>query len=186
MPKAGNKGVYMNDDERLQMLLNEVWIDRTTIGSNRVHCRGCGKRISLDKRNGRFYRSNWDKHALRCETIKEAKANQPWTFADKAAYQKLAEEDMTLDAREEAAREGIFSARWQQWLGEAGVVRDTQRFAPQGHVGTGIDIDSLRREFPSLVALQMSEEEIRAVYVLVSWRCARISKLRDLATSQAL
>ncbi|KAJ8090182.1 hypothetical protein PM082_018771 [Marasmius tenuissimus] len=186
MPKAGTRGIYMNDDERLEMLLSVTWIDQTTIGSNRVHCRGCGKRISLDKRSGKFYRSNWDKHAARCSTINKAKAKEPGAYADKAAYQNLTTEDMLMDAQDEAAREGVFSPRWQQWLNEAGVVRDTQRFAPQGPASsTVIDIDSLRSELAGLISSEMSDAEIQAVHTLVGWRHVRISKLRDLAASQA-
>jgi len=79
----------MNDDERLGMLLNEPWVDLTTIGSYRVHCRGCGGRIALDKRSGKFYRSNLHKHLKRCGTIRKADAGERWSYADLSVYQDL-------------------------------------------------------------------------------------------------
>ncbi|KAK0473905.1 hypothetical protein IW261DRAFT_660675 [Armillaria novae-zelandiae] len=64
---AAAQSKYFNDEEtRRSMLLADTWIDPSSVTADSVFCLSCRKTIQLDKRNGRYYPANWNRHKKRC------------------------------------------------------------------------------------------------------------------------
>ncbi|KAK0210060.1 hypothetical protein DFS33DRAFT_254795 [Desarmillaria ectypa] len=64
---AAAQNKYFNDEEtRRSMLLADTWIDPSSVTTDSVFCLSCQKTIQLDKRNGRYYPANWNRHKKRC------------------------------------------------------------------------------------------------------------------------
>ncbi|KAK0186098.1 hypothetical protein F5146DRAFT_1143662 [Armillaria mellea] len=64
---AAAQSKYFNDEEtRRSMLLADEWIDPSSVTADSVFCLSCRKTIQLDKRNGRYYPANWNRHKKRC------------------------------------------------------------------------------------------------------------------------
>ncbi|KAK0493337.1 hypothetical protein EDD18DRAFT_1464853 [Armillaria luteobubalina] len=64
---AAAQSKYFNDEEtRHSMLLADKWIDPSSVTADSVFCLSCRKTIQLDKRNGRYYPANWNRHKKRC------------------------------------------------------------------------------------------------------------------------
>ncbi|KAG7453212.1 uncharacterized protein BT62DRAFT_925747 [Guyanagaster necrorhizus] len=64
---AAAQSKYFNDEEtRRSMLLADAWIDPNSVCADSVFCLSCRKTIQLDKRNGRYYPANWNRHKKRC------------------------------------------------------------------------------------------------------------------------
>ncbi|KAK0229203.1 hypothetical protein EDD85DRAFT_1026728 [Armillaria nabsnona] len=64
---AAAQSKYFNDEEtRRSMLLADKWIDPSSVTADSVFCLSCRKTIQLDKRNGRYYPANWNRHKKRC------------------------------------------------------------------------------------------------------------------------
>ncbi|KAL0570427.1 hypothetical protein V5O48_011531 [Marasmius crinis-equi] len=177
MPKHYTK----SDDERLLKLLENDWISKTTIGSYRVHCRGCGTHIALDKRSGRFYANNWDKHEKSCRVIRKAKGGHEREYKDEEEYGPLTNEDLKTDGTDEKDQVGVFSSVARAWYRDnRGFVHDPRKLAPNAsraqsiaNSTTSTVVGSVREE-PKVNAVQsLKEKENEVVCFMEALACAR-------------
>ncbi|KAL0564554.1 hypothetical protein V5O48_017490 [Marasmius crinis-equi] len=172
---------YMtSDDQRLLRLLRNDWISKTTIGSHRVHCRGCGKRIALDTRNGRFYAANWDKHEKSCQAIKREKGRESPVYKDEEEFNPLRDKDIENDANEEQDQVGVFSPVGKAWYRENGFVHDPRKLAPNAsraqsiaNSTTSTVVGSGEEESKVNAEQSLIEKEKEVLWYMAALACAR-------------
>ncbi|KAL0574727.1 hypothetical protein V5O48_007234 [Marasmius crinis-equi] len=122
-------------DQRIGALLDDPLVHKPSLGSFRVSCLPCGKRLKLDTRGGRpFYSFNWIKHRnTKCfkaiEAQRRIKAGQPFEIASKWkswTRDSLDKVDQREDDADRFYGRGLFTPVWRQKCLELGILKNSE------------------------------------------------------------